>query len=98
MLFSSPHRTSYIPLSPQINMQTKFKRHQPVRLLRAPDSEYIEYHNEDDPDFKELPIKKGMTGKINILLPNGQYHVEINDEKGNILAYIACNEEDLEAV
>ena len=41
---------------------------------------------------------KGMTGKINILLPNGQYHVEINDEKGNILAYIACNEEDLEAL
>jgi hypothetical protein len=78
-------------------MQTKFKRHQEVILLRAPDPEYIEYHNEDDPDFKEVPIEKGMKGKINILLPNGQYHVEILDKKGDILAYAPFNEEDLEA-
>ncbi len=79
-------------------MQTKFKRHQPIKILRAPDSEYLEYHNEDNPEFSEVPIKPGMHGRINILLPNGQYHVEILDEKGEILAYAPFNEEDLEAV
>ncbi len=79
-------------------MRTKFKRHQKVILLKDPDPEYIEYHNEDNPDFKEIPIKKGMHGKINILLPNGQYHVEIDDENGEIIAYAPMNEEDLEAV
>lgn len=79
-------------------MQTKFKRHQKVVLLRDPNKEYVEYHNEDNPDFKEIPIKKGMKGRINIILPNGQYHVEISDEKGEILAYAPMNEEDLEAV
>ena len=78
-------------------MQIKFKRHQSVRILVDPDSEYIEYHNEDDPKFKEIPIKRGMLGKINIILPNGQYHVEILDENGDILAYAPFNEEDLEA-
>ncbi len=39
-----------------------------------------------------------MTGKINILLPNGQYHVEINNAKGKIIAYAPFNEEDLEAL
>ena len=78
-------------------MNTKFKRHQEVRILRAPDPEYVEYHNEDQIGFQELPILKGMKGKINILLPNGQYHVEILDKKGNILAYAPFNEEDLEA-
>ncbi len=77
-------------------MQTKFKRHQSVRLLRSPDPEYIEYHNEDDDNFKETLIKKGMKGKINILLPNGQYHVEILDEKGNTIAYAPFGEDDLE--
>ena len=78
-------------------MQTQFKRHQPIKLLRAPNSEYVEYHNEDDPVFEETPIIAGMKGRVNILLPNGQYHVEILDKKGEILAYIVCNEEDLEA-
>jgi hypothetical protein len=71
-------------------MQTKFKRHQLVTLKIAPNPEYIEYYEE------ERPIKKGMKGKINILLPNGQYHVEILDEKGEALAYAPMNEEDLE--
>ncbi|MEK6888598.1 MAG: hypothetical protein AABW80_00660 [Nanoarchaeota archaeon] len=78
-------------------MNTKFKRHQNVKILRAPDPEYVEYHNEDDPKFKEISIVSGMHGKINILLPNGQYHVEIFDKKDNILAYAPFNEEDLEA-
>ena len=79
-------------------MQTKFKRHQAVIILREPNSEFVEYHNEDDPDFKEIPIKRGMKGRINIILPNGQYHVEIFDKNGSILAYAPLNEEDLEAI
>ncbi len=78
-------------------MQTKFKRHQSVRLLRDANPEYVEYHNEDEPDFKEIPIRKGMHGRINILLSNGQYHVEILDDKGKTLAYAPFGEEDLEA-
>jgi hypothetical protein len=77
-------------------MNTKFKRHQSVKILRAPSREYIEYHNEDDKNFKEEPITPGMQGKINILLPNGKYHVEIYNKKGNILAYAPFDEEDLE--
>lgn len=79
-------------------MQTKFKRHQKVVLLTDPDPEYIEYHDEGDPDFEEIPIKKGMQGKINILLSNGRYHVEILDKKGEILAYVPMSEEDLRAI
>jgi len=76
-------------------MQTKFKRGDKVILLRDPDPEYIEYHNEDDPEFEEIPIKKGMRGKINMMLSNGRYHLEILDNKGNILAYVPMDEEDL---
>lgn len=77
-------------------MQTRFKRHQSVRLLVDADSTYVEYHNEDDSGFQEIPIVKGMHGKINILLPNGQYHVEILDDKGETLAYAPFGEDDLE--
>ena len=56
-------------------MQTKFKRHQPVKLLIDPNPEYTEPYAEPP-----IVIKKGMTGKINIILPNGQYHVEIIQE------------------
>lgn len=73
-------------------MQTKFKRHQPVKLLVDPNPEYIEYYQD------AVPIKKGMKGKINILLPNGQYHVEILDAKGEVLAYVVASEDDLEAI
>lgn len=76
-------------------MQTKFKRHQEVKILRAPDKEYIEYA-EDVENPEEIPIKAGMNGRINVILPNGQYHVEILDEKGNILAYAPFSEEDIE--
>lgn len=73
-------------------MQTKFKRHQKVRLLVDPNAEYVEYYSDE-----QIPIKKGMTGKINILLPNGQYHVEIIDEKsGETIAYVPMDEEFLE--
>ncbi len=75
-------------------MQTKFKRHQKVRLLADPNAEYIEYYSDEKPR-----IKKGMIGKINIILPNGEYHVAIIDEKtGETIAYVPLGEEFLEAV
>ncbi|MEM4271582.1 MAG: hypothetical protein QXD13_00615 [Candidatus Pacearchaeota archaeon] len=73
-------------------MQTKFKRHQRVKILIAPNPEFIEYID------KEIPIEKGALGKVNLILPNGQYHVAVFDAKGNIIAYIPANEEDLESV
>ena len=69
-----------------------------MRLLLEPDPEYVEYHNEEE-DIEEKPkIKKGMLGEINIILPNGQYHVKILDKKGNIIAYAPMSEEALEEV
>jgi len=76
-------------------MQTKFKRHQKIKLLADPDNEYVEYSEEYD---EEKPrIRKGMTGKINILLPNGKYHVEILDKKGDVIAYVPMSEEYLQS-
>ncbi len=75
-------------------MQTKFKRHEMVRILADPDPEYIEYSI--DYDDEQPKIKKGMKGKINLLLSNGKYHVEILDEKGDVIAYIPMPEEYLE--
>ncbi|MAG27556.1 hypothetical protein CMI47_18635 [Candidatus Pacearchaeota archaeon] len=77
-------------------MQTKFKRHDPVKLTLDPDQEYVEY----SVDYVESapPIKKGMTGEINTLLPNGQYHVLIKDPKGKDMAYVTMAEEYLEAI
>ena len=84
-------------------MQTKFKRQQLVRILIDPDPEYVEYHNpEDESELKKMPIEKGMLGKINILLPNGQYHVAIfnpkDKEKEEIIAYCELSEDDIEAI
>jgi hypothetical protein len=73
-------------------MQTKFKRHQKVVLLREPNPEYVEYYGDN-----QEPIKKGMQGRINILLPNGQYHIEILNNKWEVIAYAPMAEEDLEA-
>ena len=78
-------------------MQTLFKRHDKVRLLIDPDTEYIEYHTENTDD-EQVPIKKGMIGKINVILPNGQYHVKILDKKGREFAYVMIDEEYLEKV
>ncbi len=74
-------------------MQTAFKRHQKVRLLRDPDPEYTEYYTED-----ETPILAGAIGEINILLPNGQYHVKIIGKNGEDIAYIVMDEEGLEKI
>ncbi len=79
-------------------MKTKFKRHQLVKIMIVPDLEYVEYHNENEDNIPDIPIKAGMKGRINIILPNGQYHVEILDAREQIFAYAPFNEEDLEAL
>ncbi len=79
-------------------MQTKFKRHAKVRLLVDADSEYVEYHNAEEELENPVKIKKGMEGKINMILPNGRYHVEIIDKKGNTVAYVPLDEESLEEI
>ena len=76
-------------------MQTKFKRHQKVVLLVDPDPEYVEYNPNLE---KEVPIKKGALAEINMLLPNGKYHVRIIDKKGNTIAYAPFDEDQLGAV
>lgn len=73
-------------------MQTKFKKHQKVILLVDPNPEYIEYGSELE---SPVPIKKGMEGEVNIILPNGKYHVKIFDKKGKMLAYVPVDEEQL---
>ncbi|MCU0642071.1 MAG: hypothetical protein MUF61_00640 [archaeon] len=73
-------------------MDFKFKKHQKVILLVNPDSEYIEYNPELE---EEVPIKKGMIGEVNIILPNGKYHVKITDKKGKTLAYVPLDEEQI---
>ncbi|HLC31216.1 MAG TPA: hypothetical protein VJK51_00975 [Candidatus Nanoarchaeia archaeon] len=79
-------------------MNTQFKRHQAVILLHDADPEYVEYHLEgEDENTPKIPIKKGMKGRINILLSNGRYHVEILNDQGKTLAYAPFNEEDLQA-
>ncbi|MFH1290705.1 MAG: hypothetical protein ABIH92_04835 [Nanoarchaeota archaeon] len=78
-------------------MQTLFKRHDKVRLLIDPDPEYIEYHTENTGE-EQVPITKGMIGEVNVLLPNGQYHVKILDDEGRELAYVPMDEEFLESV
>lgn len=75
-------------------MQHKFKKHQEVILLVNPDPEYIEYS--PDYDEEKPQIKKGARGKVNVILPNGQYHVEVLDENGNVIAYVPMSEEYLE--
>lgn len=62
-----------------------------MRLLISPDPQYVEYYED------EVPITKGMIGKVNMILPNGQYHVEILDDKGEVLAYAPFDESQLEA-
>ena len=73
-------------------MNTKFKRHQRVRLLSKPRAEDIE------PYQPNVKINSGIEGTINILLPNGRYHVKISDKKGDEVAYVAMDEEQLESL
>ncbi len=74
-------------------MQSTLKRHDKVKLLRTPDPEYVEPYR--DPP---VPITTGMMGTINVMLPNGRYHVRIADEEGEEIAYVVVDEEDLEKI
>jgi|GEM_PF-1367476 len=73
-------------------MNLKFKRHQKVKLLTSPLADDIEPYAEPPRE-----IKAGMTGKINLILPNGQYHIEII-ENGETLAYVVMGEDQLELI
>ena len=75
-------------------MQTKFKRHQKVKLLTNPLPDDTEPH-QDPP----VQITSGMKGEVNLILQNGQYHIKVlSDDKKEILAYVAMDEENLEAI
>jgi len=76
-------------------MHFKFKRHQKVRVLNSPNKEYIEYSPSID-EANQPPIKKGTIGTINMILSNGQYHVELFNEKNELIAYALFSEEELE--
>lgn len=65
-----------------------------VKILVVPDSEFVEYNEAEG--VSSFPIKKGMSGRINVILPDGKYHVAILDENGKIIAYAPFDEEALE--
>jgi hypothetical protein len=73
-------------------MQPKFKIKDRVIITGSPDPEYVESYHEP-----EIPIVAGMKGKINLIMPNGQYHVEIQDDKGEVIAYALFHEEQLKS-
>lgn len=77
-------------------MRTQFKKGQKVKIVIVPDSEYIEYHTENT-GHEQTSIKAGMKGKVNVILPNGRYHVLIFDEDGKELAYAPFDEDALES-
>ena len=72
-------------------MNYKFRKHQIVKIKFLPNAEYIEY----SPEHEGEEIKKGMLGKINIILSNGKYHVEIMNN-GEIIAYAPFDEDQIE--
>lgn len=74
-------------------MYFKFKRHDKVKLLSAPDPEYTEYYSEE-----EKPILAGALGTVNVILPNGKYHIRIEDENQEESAYVVMDEESLQAI
>jgi len=73
-------------------MNTKYKRHEKVKLLIDPLEEDLEYYT--NPPEK---IKAGMFGKINVILPNGKYHVEVIENKKTI-AYAVMDEDQIELI
>ena len=73
------------------------KRHDKVRLKNIPDYDYIEYFNKDQEDLTP-EIKRGMEGQINVILPNGKFHVEIKNDRGETVAYVVAGEEELEKI
>jgi hypothetical protein len=76
----------------------QFKKHDKVKLKFSPLVEDVEYSIESLEDETEPEIKKGMEGEINLLLPNGQYHVRIKDKSGKTIAYVAMDEDSLDKI
>ncbi len=74
-------------------MNTKFRRHEKVRLIISPLESDIESYEEETPS-----VSKGTIGEVNLLLPNGRYHVAIKNEKGEKLAFVVADEEALESI
>ncbi len=74
-------------------MNTKFKRHQKVKLMITPFKEDIEAYEEENPN-----IKKGMVGEVNMILPNGRYHILIKGKNEKKIAYVVADEEVLKEV
>ena len=72
-------------------MNTKFKRHDKVRLLISPSESDIESYEEEN-----VKINKGTIGEINMLLSNGRYHILVRNEKDVKIAYVVADEEALE--
>jgi len=79
-------------------MQTLLKQHDKVKLLVDPDPEYIEYDTEVESQGQHPEIKKGMLGEINMILPNGQYHVKVFNSEGKEIAYVPMDEQFLEQI
>lgn len=73
-------------------MHTQLRRHDKVRLIAAPDPDYIEYYTDD-----QAPIPSGTHGTINVILPNGKYHIRI-EKNGQEYAYVVMDEEALEKI
>ena len=73
-------------------MNTKFKRHDKVKLLISPSESDIESYEEED-----AHIKRGTEGEVNMLLSNGRYHILIKNANGDKLAYVVADEEALES-
>ncbi len=74
-------------------MNTKFKRHDKVKIIINPLESDIESYDEEN-----VKVTKGAIGEINMLLPNGRYHVLIKNTKGVKLGYVVVDEEGLESV
>jgi heat shock protein HspQ len=43
-------------------------------------------------------IKKGAIGEVNMILPNGRYHLLMKNKEGEKIAYVVADEEVLEEV
>jgi heat shock protein HspQ len=58
-----------------------------------PFNEDIEAYEEENPI-----IQKGSIGEVNMILPNGRYHILIKNKEGEKIAYVVADEEVLEEV
>ncbi len=59
----------------------------------TPFKEDIEAYEEENPS-----IKKGMTGEVNMILPNGRYHILMKGKNEKKIAYVVADEEVLKEV